>query len=121
MFVSDVVRSCKAISQSVSLGRLILRERDVTTIGRHDGLRTGLLHKASPMAVLVEQGGGMASTGDARIADIVPASLRPRTPVILGSRDEIERIERYHAEYLNGEDRPFRSPLFGTRSLFRPD
>mgnify|MGYP000272923348 CR=1 FL=1 len=37
------------------------------------------------------------------------------------SRAEIERIERYHAEYLNGEDKPFSSPLFGTRSLFRAD
>jgi fructose-1,6-bisphosphatase I/sedoheptulose-1,7-bisphosphatase/fructose-1,6-bisphosphatase I len=83
--------------------------------------RTNLLHKANPMAMLIEQAGGMASTGYGRIADIVPASLHQRTPVILGSRAEIERIERYHAEYLNGEDKPFRSPLFGTRSLFRPD
>jgi UDP-N-acetylmuramoylalanine-D-glutamate ligase len=33
-------------------------------------------------------------------------------PVILGSRDEVERIERYHREFLNGEDQPFSSPLF---------
>ncbi|MDR2112766.1 MAG: class 1 fructose-bisphosphatase [Candidatus Accumulibacter sp.] len=80
-----------------------------------------LLHKANPLAMLIEQAGGMASTGHGRIAAIVPASLHQRTPVILGSRAEIERIERYHAEYLNGEDKPFSSPLFSTRSLFRPD
>lgn len=83
--------------------------------------RTDLLHKANPMAMLVEQAGGMASTGYGRIADIQPTGLHQRTPVILGSRSEIERIERYHAEHLNGEDKPFTSPLFGTRSLFRGD
>ena len=86
----------------------------------HPG-RTDLLHKANPLAMLIEQGGGMASTGYGRISDIVPIGLRQRTPVILGSRAEIELIERYHAEYLKGEDKPFSSPLFGTRTLFRPD
>ena len=71
------------------------------------------------MAMLVEQAGGMASTGHERISTIVPLALHQRTPIILGSRAEIERIERYHAEHVNGEDRPFSSPLFSTRSLFR--
>jgi len=71
------------------------------------------------MAMLIEQAGGMASTGNGPITDIVPDSLHQRTPVILGSRAEIERIERYHTEYLNGDDKPFSSPLFSTRSLFR--
>ena len=44
-----------------------------------------------------------------------------RVPLILGSRHEVERIERYHAEYLSGADRPFISPLFNERSLFRPE
>ena len=45
-----------------------------------------------------------------------PAELHQRVPVILGSRDEVERIERYHREHdANGE--PFRDPLFN-RSLF---
>jgi hypothetical protein len=42
-------------------------------------------------------------------------------PVILGSRDEVQRIERYHAEFDAGTDRPFESPLFNERSLFRPE
>jgi fructose-1,6-bisphosphatase I/sedoheptulose-1,7-bisphosphatase len=40
-------------------------------------------------------------------------------PVILGSRSEVARVERYHAEYDRGEDKPYSSPLFGERSLFR--
>ena len=81
--------------------------------------RTDLLHKANPMAMLIEQAGGMASTGYERLSSITPTGLHERTPIILGSRAEIERIERYHQEFLNGEDKPFSSPLFSTRTLFR--
>jgi fructose-1,6-bisphosphatase I/sedoheptulose-1,7-bisphosphatase len=42
-------------------------------------------------------------------------------PLILGSLNEVERIERYHAEWQCGADRPFSSPLFNERSLFRPE
>lgn len=80
-----------------------------------------LLHKANPIAMIIEQAGGMATTGYERVLDVVPTDLRQKVPLILGSRAEIERISRYHKEYLNGEDKPFRSPLFGTRSLFRSD
>jgi hypothetical protein len=50
---------------------------------------------------------------------VVPERIHQRVPVILGSRLEVERIERYHAEYDRGDDRPYSSPLFGERSLFR--
>jgi fructose-1,6-bisphosphatase I/sedoheptulose-1,7-bisphosphatase len=88
--------------------------RDASASGRTD-----LLHKANPIAMVIEQAGGLASTGQERIQEIVPRSLHARTPLILGSRAEIERIEQYHSEYLSGEDKPFSSPLFSTRSLFR--
>ncbi|WP_153109729.1 class 1 fructose-bisphosphatase [Propionivibrio limicola] len=81
--------------------------------------RIALLHKANPMAMLVEQAGGLASTGYDPVVDVKPESLHQRVPAILGSRNEVERINRYHVEYQNGEDKPFTSPLFGTRSLFR--
>ena len=88
--------------------------RDVRQPGR-----LGLLHKVNPLAMIVEQAGGRASTGYERIGDVLPGSLQQQVPVILGSRDEVERIERYHSDYLKGEDKPFSSPLFATRSLFR--
>jgi fructose-1,6-bisphosphatase I/sedoheptulose-1,7-bisphosphatase/fructose-1,6-bisphosphatase I len=81
--------------------------------------RLGLLHKVNPLAMIVEQAGGRASTGYERIGDVLPGNLQQQVPVILGSRDEVERIERYHSDYLNGEDKPFSSPLFATRTLFR--
>ena len=56
-----------------------------------------------------------------RLLEVTPESLHQRIPLILGSRNEVERIERYHAERACGTDRPFSSPLFNERSLFRPE
>jgi fructose-1,6-bisphosphatase I len=42
-------------------------------------------------------------------------------PLILGSRCEVDRIERYHREHASGVDRPYSSPLFNERSMFRSD
>jgi len=53
--------------------------------------------------------------------EIVPEALHQRVPLIFGSRNEVERIERYHQEFASGIDRPYSSPLFNERSLFRPD
>ena len=81
--------------------------------------RLRLLYEANPMAMLVEQAGGAASTGRGRILDVAPSSLHQRVPVILGSKNEVERVERYHRAYDDGSDRPFDSPLFSERSLYR--
>jgi fructose-1,6-bisphosphatase I / sedoheptulose-1,7-bisphosphatase len=70
------------------------------------------------MAMIVEQAGGAASTGRTRILDVVPAHLHQRVPLILGCRQEVERIERYHLEHEQGLDRIYSSPLFKERSLF---
>jgi fructose-1,6-bisphosphatase I/sedoheptulose-1,7-bisphosphatase len=80
--------------------------------------RLGLMYEANPMAMLVEQAGGAASTGRERIMNIMPEALHQRVPVILGSRDEVERLILFHAEHDRGEDLVFRTPLFNTRSLF---
>jgi len=80
--------------------------------------RLRLLYEANPMACLVEQAGGAASTGRARMLDVPPEALHQRVPVILGSKEEVERIARYHDEHDRGVDQPFTSPLFKERSLF---
>lgn len=77
-----------------------------------------LVYQANPMALLVEQAGGAASTGRERILDLVPDALDQRVPLLLGSRAEVDRLVRYHREHDGGVE-PFRDPLFGTRSLFR--
>jgi fructose-1,6-bisphosphatase len=81
--------------------------------------RLHLLYEASPMAMIVEQAGGRASTGRGRILEVVPASLHERVPVILGSRREVERLVEYHQTHDRGEELRFATPLFNTRSLFR--
>ena len=57
-----------------------------------------LLYEANPMGMLVEQAGGLASTGHKRILDVKPGSLHQRVPVIMGSANEVQRVIDYHAE-----------------------
>jgi fructose-1,6-bisphosphatase I len=56
------------------------------------------MYEANPMAFLVEQAGGAASTGRERILDVTPSALHQRCPVILGSRAEVDRVVQYHRE-----------------------
>lgn len=100
-------------------GGVFMYPRDSKDPGRPGRLR--LMYEANPIALLVEQAGGRASTGRQRLLEVAPEGLHQRVPVILGSRDEVERIERYHVEHDAGTDRPFVSPLFNERSLFRPE
>ena len=98
-------------------GGLFMYPRDAKDVTKPGRLR--LMYEANPMAMIMEQAGGAASTGRGRILDIEPASIHQRVPVILGSRSEVERLVRYHAQHDAGEDTPFRTPLFNARSLFR--
>ena len=61
--------------------------------------RLRLMYEANPMAFIVEQAGGAASTGSQRMLDVQPSALHQRVPVVLGSREEVAVVERYHAEH----------------------
>ncbi|HET9580572.1 MAG TPA: class 1 fructose-bisphosphatase [Usitatibacter sp.] len=76
-----------------------------------------LIDEVNPIGLLIEQAWGRASTGRARALDVVPGSAGERVGFVFGSREEVERIERYHAEDANhaGTD----LPLFQARGLFR--
>jgi fructose-1,6-bisphosphatase len=100
-------------------GGVFMYPRDLKDPAKPGRLR--LLYEANPIGFVVEQAGGLASTGRGRILDVRPTTLHERVPVILGSRNEVERIERYHREYDAGDDKPFVSPLFNERSLYRPE
>jgi len=65
---------------------------------RAQGGKLRLMYEANPMAMLIEQAGGAATTGRERILDVVPGKLHQRVPVILGSRAEVERVTAYHLE-----------------------
>ena len=57
-----------------------------------------LMYEANPMSWLVEQAGGAATDARTRILDIVPGKLHERVSVVLGSKNEVERITGYHAK-----------------------
>ena len=52
-----------------------------------------LLYEANPLAFIVEQAGGKASTGSQRIMDVVPGDLHQRTPLFIGSRADVDLVE----------------------------
>ena len=57
-----------------------------------------LMYEANPMGWLIEQAGGAATNGRQRILEIQPTQLHERVSVILGSKNEVERVTRYHSE-----------------------
>ena len=57
-----------------------------------------LMYEANPMGFLVEQAGGAATNGQQAILDIAPKALHQRVSVMLGSKNEVERVTLYHAE-----------------------
>ena len=57
-----------------------------------------LLYEAAPLAMVVEQAGGNASTGSQRILDIVPESLHQRVPLIIGSTEDVRLYEKFCRE-----------------------
>lgn len=76
--------------------------------------RLRLVYECAPIAFLVEQAGGKATTGTARILSQIPTSLHARTPMVFGTADKVDRVSTYH-------DLPETevSALFGNRGLFR--
>jgi fructose-1,6-bisphosphatase I len=60
--------------------------------------RLRLMYEANPMAFIIEQAGGACSTGRERILDIKPQGLHQRVPLVLGSKNEVERIVSYHQQ-----------------------
>jgi fructose-1,6-bisphosphatase I len=57
-----------------------------------------LMYEANPMSWLIEQAGGAATNGKQRILDIQPGKLHERVSVVLGSKNEVDRVTSYHLE-----------------------
>ncbi|MFT4090881.1 MAG: class 1 fructose-bisphosphatase [Asticcacaulis sp.] len=55
-----------------------------------------LLYEVAPFSFLIEQAGGMATNGTAPVLDIVPDSLHQRVGVVIGVREEVEKVKSYH-------------------------
>ncbi len=83
--------------------------------GYGDG-RLRLLYETHPMAFVMEQAGGAASTGRERVLDLVARAIHQRSPLIMGSLDKVNRIEQLHTDPSAAART---APLFGRRGLFR--
>ncbi|MGA8785607.1 MAG: class 1 fructose-bisphosphatase, partial [Polaromonas sp.] len=93
-------------------GGVFLYPRDSKDPSRPGRLR--LLYEANPVGFIMEQAGGRASTGHQPMLGVQPTSLHQRIGLVFGSKNEVERIERYHAEPVS---RDIDNPLFAERSL----
>ncbi|OTG73276.1 fructose-bisphosphatase class I [Acinetobacter sp. ANC 4169] len=58
--------------------------------------RLRLMYEANPMSMLMEQAGGASTTGRVRILEIQPTELHQRVPVVIGSKNEVDLVTRYH-------------------------
>ena len=100
-------------------GGVFMYPRDTKDLSKPGRLR--LLYEANPIGFVMEQAGGRASTGRTSVLEVQPEKLHQRIGFVFGSKSEVERIERYHREYDEGTDKPYVSPLFNERSLYRPE
>ncbi len=64
------------------------------TVKKPDG-KLRLLYESAPMAFLIEQAGGMASTGTQEILDVIPGKLHQRTPLIIGSQEDVMLVKSF--------------------------
>jgi fructose-1,6-bisphosphatase I len=55
------------------------------------------MYEANPMSFLVEQAGGASINGTQIIMDLQPTGLHERVSVMLGSKEEIDRLKQYHS------------------------
>ena len=84
------------VHRILSRGGVFLYPWDRKEPGKPGKLR--LMYEANPMALLVEQAGGAASTGRERLLELQPDALHQRVPVILGSKREVAQADAYHRD-----------------------
>ncbi|MBU0752909.1 MAG: class 1 fructose-bisphosphatase [Gammaproteobacteria bacterium] len=77
-------------------GGVFMYPKDTKDASKPGRLR--LLYEANPVGFIIEQAGGKCTTGLQRMLEVQPTSLHQRVPLIFGSKNEVERIERYHSE-----------------------
>ena len=102
LLLFDPLDGSSNIDVNVSIGTIFSVLRKVTNtrgVSEEDFLQPGklrLMYEANPMAFLVEQAGGRATNGHQRILDIVPTKLHERVSVVLGSKNEVQRVTDLH-------------------------
>jgi len=110
-WIASLVAECHRI---LSRGGIFLYPADI-----RKGYATGrlrLVYECNPIAFLIEQAGGAATTGIQRILDIQPQNIHERIPMIFGSKHEVELVVQYYADLNPYHERP---QLFKNRTLLR--
>lgn len=82
------------VHRIVTRGGVFMYPLDSKT--KTQGGKLRLLYEANPMSFIVEQAGGASSTGRERIMALQPQKLHQRVPVIMGSKNEVEKVVSYH-------------------------
>ena len=65
----------------------------------YPGAKLRMLYECFPMALIIEAAGGKASNGKQRILDLVPKSIHDRSPIFLGTAQEVDAIEQWFKKY----------------------
>jgi len=110
-WIASLVAECHRI---IARGGIFLYPGDRRP-AYHSG-RLRLAYECSPIAFLVEQAGGGATTGYQRILDLEPEDIHERTPLIFGSANEVRLLNHYYEEVQPVQER---WQLFGDRGLFK--
>jgi fructose-1,6-bisphosphatase I len=75
------------------------------TVKKPEG-KLRLLYESAPLAFLAEQAGGRASTGMQDILDVIPKQLHDRTPLLIGSREDVALVESFIQERVREQQDP---------------
>ena len=101
----------------LTLGGVYLDPRDAKDPNRSGGVR--LLYEANPIAFIIEQAGGAASTGHGRVLELSPETLHQRVPLMFGSKQRGANGSSGTTRNSRSRDAGFDRSLFTVRSLFR--
>jgi len=80
-------------------GGVFLYPGDAQLYARGQTGKLRLLYEVNPMAFLMAHSGGLATTGRVAVLDLLPTQIHDKSSIILGSREEVEKIIAYHAEH----------------------
>jgi len=78
-------------------GGIFLYPEDAAGTGKQSSGKLRLMYECSPMGLIIEQAGGAASTGRARVLDLVPTGPHQRVPLVIGSPEDVRLAEEFYA------------------------
>ena len=84
------------VHRILTRGGIFMYPRDLKDLSKPGKLR--LMYEANPMLFIVEQAGGAATNARTRILDLQPSKLHERVSVVLGSKNEVDRVTAYHQQ-----------------------